>query len=174
MAQELEALRQTIASHPAPAANSPQPAATDPGAPPSAGAPPPAQPSPIVSPQRAFDTSNDDYSAGRFELAVQGFQQFLQQFPRTPQAGTAEFYIGMSYYNLNKWGDARDAFLKVINDYPQTQGTIVPDAYYKLGQTYERLNQSDAAKKAYEAAVQKFPGSLSALSSQALQRLNKR
>ena len=44
----------------------------------------------------------------------------------------------------------------------------------KLGQVYEALNQVDNAKKAYEAAVQKFPGPPSALSSQALQRLTRR
>jgi len=121
-----------------------------------------------------FDTSLDDYTAGRYDLAIQGFQGFVQTFPRAPQAGAAMYNIGMSYYNTNKWPEARDSFLKVINDYPQAQGTAVPDAYYKLGQTYERLNQIDNAKKAYEAAVQKFPGNPSALASQALQRLNKR
>ena len=50
--------------------------------------------------------------------------------PATPM-----FNIGMSYYNQSKWTEARDAFLKVITDYPQAQGTAVPDAYYKLGQS---------------------------------------
>jgi tol-pal system protein YbgF len=126
-----------------------------------------------MSPQRMYDTSFDDYQAGRYDLAIQGFQGFVQAFPKAPQAGSAMYNVGMSYYNLNKWPEARDAFLKVINDYPTAQGTTVPDAYYKLGQAYERLKQIDNAKKAYEAAVQKFPGNPSALSSQSLQRLNK-
>jgi TolA-binding protein len=176
MAQELETLRQAIAAQP-----SPQPAATAPvgidplG--PAAGAPPAQQPPssipPGTSPQRMYETSLDDYMAGRLPLAIQGFQSFVQAFPRAPQTGTAVYNIGMSYYGLNQWPEARDAFLKVINDYPQAQGTVVPDAYYKLGQTYERLNQVENAKKAYEAAVQKFPGNPSALSAQALQRLNR-
>ena len=177
MSQELEALRQSIASQPA----SPGAAATpvtDPSLPPGTAAPPvPAPPSsvpPGTSPQRMFDTSLDDYTAGRYELAIQGLQGFIQAFPRTPQAGAAQFTIGMSYYNQNKWTEARDAFQKVITDYPQAQGTTVPDSYYKLGQTFERLNQIDAAKKMYEAAVQKFPGPPSVLSSQALQRLTRR
>ena len=123
-----------------------------------------------------YDTSYDDYQAGRYDLAIQGFQGFVQAFPKVlPQAANAEYNIGASYYNLNNWNEARDAFLKVINDYPQAQGTVVPDSYYKLGQTYERLNQIDNAKKAYEAAAQKFPGTqTAALASQALQRLNRR
>jgi TolA-binding protein len=180
MGQELESLRQTIASQPAgqPVQGS-TPAATDPALAPPAGAQPPQPATPPasvpqgMSPQRTFDTSFDDYQAGRYDLAILGFQGFVQAFPRAPQAGSAMYNIGMSYFNLPapKYAEARDAFLKVINDYPTAQGTTVPDAYYKLGQTYERLKQIDNAKKAYEAAVQKFPGNPSALSSQALQRL---
>jgi tol-pal system protein YbgF len=177
MAQELEALRQTVASQPGlpavttpPVTGAPAPAGggTQPGPPPSSSVPA------GMSPQRMYETSYDDYTAGRFPIAIDGFRMFVQQFPRLPQAANAVYNIGMSYYNVNKWNEARDAFLKVINEYPDAQGTTLPDAYYKLGQTYERLNQVENAKKAYEAAVQKFPGNPSTLSGQALQRLNRR
>ena len=181
MSQELESLRHTIASLPAPQAVVTQPAGvTDPslapvpGAPPVPSAPAPAAATPSGSPQRMFETSLDDYMAGRFDMAIQGFQGFVQSFARAPQAGSAVYNIGMSYYGMSKWPEARDAFLKVINDYPQAPATVVPDAYYKLGQTYERLNQIDNAKKVYETAVQKFPGAPSALSSQSLSRLTRR
>lgn len=178
MAQELEAMRQTIASQPSPQPVAPAPLGTDSALNP-AGAPPAQQPAPTVpagtSPARMYETSYDDYTAGRFELAIQGFQGFLQAFPRVPQAGSAMYNIGMSYYNLNQWNESRDAFLKVINEYPQAQGTAVPDSYYKLGQSYERLSQVENAKKAYEAAAQKYPGTQTAeLARQALQRLNRR
>ena len=104
-----------------------------------------------------FDTSLDDYTAGRYDLAIQGLQGFIQAFPRTPQAGAAQFNIGMWYYNQNKWTEARDAFLKVITDYPQAQGTTVPDSYYKLGQTFERLNQIDTAKKMSRSGGPEIP-----------------
>jgi tol-pal system protein YbgF len=176
IAQELEALRQTIASQPPPqvtAANPPiDPALSSPG-----GAPP-VQPTmtapPGTSPQRMYETSMDDYTAGRYDLAIQGFQGFLQLFGKLPQAAGATYNIGMSYYNQGKWAEARDSFLKVINDYPQAQGSTLPDAYFKLGQAYEKLNQIDNARKAYEAAVQKFPGPPSTLSSQSLLRLKGR
>ena len=177
MGQELESLRQTIASQPTtPPVAVPQPL-TDPNVPP--GAPPPSvqqppSPPPGISPQRMYETSMDDFAAGRYDLAIQGFQAFVQAFPRAPQAGAAMYNIGMSYYNSNKWPEARDAFLKVVTDYPQAPAPVVPDSYYKLGQSYERLNQIDAAKRTYEAAVQKFPGAPSALAAQSLQRLTKR
>jgi TolA-binding protein len=180
MSQDLEALRQAIASQPAPQSVAAPPIGSDPAVPGTGAAPvptptaPPSSPPAGMSPLRMYETSYDDYTAGRLDLAIQGMQGFIQAFPKTPQAAAAQFTIGMSYYSQNKWPEARDAFQKVITDYPQAQGTTVPDAHYKLGQTFERLNQIDAAKKMYEAAVQKFPGLPSVLSSQALQRLNRR
>src|SRR5262245_164841 len=177
VSQEIESLRQAIVSSQsgAPALTQPTVNPTDPNAaaapttqPPAGGLPP------GISPQRAYDTSYDDYTAGRYDLAIQGFQAFIQSFPRMATAAAAASNIGLSYDNLSKWSEARDAFQKVITDYPQ-QTNRVSDAYYKLGQTYERLNQVDDAKKAYEAVVQKYPGSGAyALANQALQRLNRR
>jgi TolA-binding protein len=180
MAQELESLRQSIASQPAtqplsPGAQVTDPALTSPvGAAPPPSAPPVSTVPPGTSAQRMFETSYDDYSAGRHDMAIQGFQGFVQAFPRHPMAAAALYNIGMSNFSLSKWPEARDSFLRVINEYPQAQGSAVPDAYFKLGSTYEKLNQPENAKKAYEAAIQKFPGPPSAMSSQALSRLTRR
>jgi tol-pal system protein YbgF len=176
MSQELEALRQTIASQPAPQAAAVVPPAggdTALGAP-APAAPPATAPPAGVSPQRMYDASLDDYMAGRYPIAIEGFANFIQTFPKAPQAGGAMYNIGMSHFSQRKMPEARDAFLKVINDYPTAPGNTVPDAYYKLGQVYEAMNQIDNAKKAWEAAVQKFPGPPSALSAQALTRVNRR
>lgn len=174
VSQEINALREAIASQPPSQAAGPP--STDPSAP--AGAtPPPTQaagPPVGVSPQRMFEASYDDYTSGRYDLAIQGFQGFIQTFPRTPFAADAQYNIGMSYYAQSKWPDARDAFQKVISDYPQSAERL-PEAYYKLGQTFERLNQLDNAKRAYETIIQKYPASFHANQARpALDRLNRR
>jgi len=182
VSQEVDALRQTIASMPPPQApapvTQPSPAGTDPGAaaPVTPSAPPPSTPAPPpgVSAQRMYDTSYDDFSAGRYDLAIRGFENFIQTFPRGQPAANAQFNIGAAYYNLSKWAEARDAFLKVTTNYPN-EADVNAQAFFKLGQTYERLNQLDAAKKAYETVVQKYPTSFQATqASGALQRLNRR
>jgi len=173
VSQEIEAVRQALTSSSAPQAAVP-PAGTDPNAPTPAGTVPPPVTTPgTVSPQRMYEASYDDYTAGRYDLAIQGFQGFIQAFPRLAQASDAQYNIGMSYYNQNKWPDARDAFQKVISDYPQS--SVVPDAYYKLGQTFERLTQVDNAKRAYDTVVQKYSNTFAASQArQALDRLNRK
>ena len=180
VSQEIDALRQAIASQPPPQAAAP--VGTVPGAEPGAGATPPAPtpsapPPPGLSPQRMYETSFDDYSAGRYDLAIQGFQAYVQAFPRTPNAANAQYNIGMSYFNQGKWGEARDAFQRVISEYPQMDDRVA-EAYYKLGSTFEQLKQVDNAKRAYETLVQKYPsasgGFPASQARQALDRLNKK
>ncbi len=175
VAQEIDALRQAIASQPAPV-----PAGTPPGT--ATGTEPgtsPQTPTPAVtptgvSPQRMFDASYDDYTSGRYDLAIQGFQSFIQLFPRLTQAADAQYNIGMSYFNQNKWAEARDAFQKTIQDYPQATERVA-DAYYKLGQSFEQLKQIDNAKRAYETLIQRFPTAFTATQAkQALDRLNRK
>jgi TolA-binding protein len=178
VAQEIQALRQAIASQPpsqvmVPA---PPPAGTDPGAAPPASTQPPASTVPIgVSPQKMFDSAYDDFTSNRYETAIQGFELFIQTFPRLPQAAAAQFNIGASYYNMgNHWNEARDAFLLVTTQYPQDADNNA-QAFFKLGQTYEQMKQVDAAKKAYQTVMQKYPASFQATqANQAFQRLTGR
>jgi len=175
VAQEIQALRQAIASSPAPAAVTPVPAGSDPGTSP-AGSPSTPPTVPIgVSPQRMFESAYDDFTSNRYETAIKGFELFIQTFPRLPQAAAAQFNIGSSYYNMgNRWNEALAAFQLVTTQYPQ-DAEMNPQAYFKIGQTYEQLKQIDNAKKAYETVVQKYPTSFQATqAAQALQRLNRR
>jgi tol-pal system protein YbgF len=169
MTQELDALRQTIASLPAPLQASPSPtgAATQPpigdpalpaggsSAPPATAPAPAVAPPPGVSPARMYDNAFADYTAAQYDLAVLGFETFIKMFPRHDKSDDAQLGIGNSLYGAGKYRDAVVAYQKVINDYPQTDS--VPAAYYKLGQTHEQLKQFDLAKKAYETLMQKHP-----------------
>jgi TolA-binding protein len=177
VAQEIQALRQAIASAPSPQTLAPAPTGGD-TTPPSGSQPAsPTTPTvPIgVSPQRMFDSAYDDFTSNRYETAIKGFELFIQTFPRLPQAAAAQFNIGASYYNMgNHWNEARDAFLLVTTQYPQDADNNA-QAFFKLGQTYEQMKQVDAAKKAYQTVMQKYPASFQATqANQALQRLTGR
>jgi tol-pal system protein YbgF len=187
VSQEIDALRQAMASQPQPAPVI-SPGSQGPGASGTgginAGTPTPMTPAggnpgvppPGVSAQRMYESSFDDYTAGRYDLAIQGFQNFIAVFARAPQAPDAQYNIGQSYYQQSKYPEARDAYQKVVTDYAQTaQPSTLADAYYKLGMTYERLNQIDAAKQTYQTVVQKYATTSSAtLANSALQRLNRK
>jgi tol-pal system protein YbgF len=175
--QELESIRQTIASQPAApvAVTPPTDPAADPGA---AGAAPPAPspaptagtPPPNVSPQRTYDSAYSDYAAGQYELAIVGFQTFLKFFPRHMSADDAQLNIGNSLYNGGKYREAVVEYQKVISDFPSTDS--VPAAHYKLGLTYMALKQNDLARKQFETVIKSFERSSEAtLAKQSLDRI---
>jgi tol-pal system protein YbgF len=181
VSQELEAVRQAVASGTSPTAAAAAPG-QEPGAPPvtEPGAAPanpataavsttPPGSAPLISPQRMYDNAYSDYMAGQYEIAIQGFNAFIASFPRSDKADDAQLNIGNALYAAGKYGEAVDAFQKVIANYPQ--GDSVAIAHYKMGLTYEALKQPDLARKAFETVVQKYPTAYEAIL--AKQRLEK-
>lgn len=160
VSQELEAVRQAVASMPAPSAAAAP--AVNPGAPgdqpPAANVPPVATasgPAPLISPQKMFENAYADYTGGQYELAIVGFNTYIASFPKSDKADDAQLNIGNALYAAGKYRDAIDSFQKVITNYASSDS--VPLAYYKMGLTYTELRQYDLARKAFETVVQKYP-----------------
>jgi len=162
MTQELQSLRQTVASLPPPAPVLTLPAPGDPptgdpaavpGVP--VAAPPPTGPGPSnVSPTVMWDRVYAVYTAGQWDLAVDGFQAYIRTFPTSPQADDAQLYIGHSLYNAGKYNEAVTALQRVISNYPQSDS--VPAAYYKIGLAYEAMKQFEPARKAFETVIKNY------------------
>ena len=172
LSQEVEALRVAIPPMPPPITQ----LLTDPetglplATPPAAVATPPAALSPGVSPQRMYDTAWADYTNGQWALAIQGFEAYIDTFPRSELADDAQFYIGQTHYADGQFEVAVTAFEQVLLNYPD--GDIVPEASYKRGLALDRLGESDRARQAFELVVKNHPDStMATLAQQALDRL---
>lgn len=174
MTQELEAMRQTIASQPQltvpPATGDPTTGTVTPGTVP---APAPG-PVPVIAPQKIYDNAWADYSAGQYDLAIEGFETFIKTSPRSELADDAQLNIGNALYAAGKFQDAVAAYQKVTANYAQSNS--VPSAYYKMGLSYQSLKQDDLARKALETVIKNYPDALAeaALARQALERMNKK
>src|SRR4030095_8361150 len=120
-------IRQAI---PEPAAFAPapvNPSTTDatgtpavPGGPATATPPPMATATPPtgIQPQRLWQSSYADYTAGNYALAVQGFESYLKYFPKGSQAHEAQLYIGEALALEKKDAEAVVAYERVIANYP--------------------------------------------------------
>ncbi len=166
LSQEVDSLRDAIASMPAPTPPPTDPLAAggvaDPSAAGATGGTPavpvvppattPAAGGPnALSPSRLYDLAWADYTAGNYDLAVEGFSSYVRSFPRSEFADNAQYYIGESYYQRGKLAEAVDAFGRVISTYAKSD--VAGQAYYKQGLCYERLNQPDRARQAYDYLV---------------------
>jgi tol-pal system protein YbgF len=167
LTQEVDALRQSVqqlSTLPAAAAAAPP---VDPDAPPTDGVPPVAPPPPPAaplaagaSPQRLYDSAYADYTAGQFDLAVQGFESFIKSFPRSEQADDAQVYIGNSYLQAGRYEKAVEAYDLAIRTYPS--GNLLPDAWYKKGVALLDLKQPARATEAFEYVAKNYPESSAA------------
>ena len=130
-----------------------------------AGPPAPTVPvGPGVSPQRMYDTAWADYTTGQWALAIQGFEAYIETFPRSELADNAQFYIGQTYFADGRFEDAVVAFDHVLAGYPE--GDAVPEASYKLGEALNRLGEADRAKATFAFVVENYPGSTMAILAQ--------
>lgn len=183
---ELETMRQELTAQrtlltqiialltPAPAATDPAAAAgvADPTAPPVTTAPPPTVPPPPQNPQRAFDSAFGDYARGDFEMAIRGFEYYVEKFPTSPDASKARFHIGESYYSKGSYKEAVAAYEQVITIHKGTDWE--PMALYKQGLAYEQLGQTERAKANWELVRRSFPDSSAfMLATQGLARIIK-
>lgn len=141
----------------------PQPAATptDPTAP--AGTQPPVRaPGIPPSPGEYYNTAFGYFFAGNFDSAIESLTDAIKRFPESPEAARAQLTIGEAYQSMGGHdADALAAFGLVIKNYKDPE--VLPDAYLKQGDAYERLGQKESARKSYEDVRKLYPNSSAAI-----------
>ncbi|MBN2537444.1 tol-pal system protein YbgF [candidate division WOR-3 bacterium] len=137
--------------------------------PPDSGAVGPDSLRPALDPDQLYNTAYLDFTRGNYRVAVAGLEQYLQMFPDSEMADNALYWIGECWYSLGELGKAEEEFKNVLIRYPT--GNKVPAATYKLGLVYLAQNREDAARRQFEAVVEKYPGSTEAKLAQ--ERLNR-
>ncbi len=136
-----------------PPAVTPAQAGAQPGT--QAAAPAPTPPAPTMSPQEAYSIAYNDYLKGNYDLAVESFKLYRQQFPESPLADNALYWIGECRYSQRKFEEAIDAFDELILKYPQ--GDKVAAAYLKKGLSFIELGRKAEALAALKLLVAKYP-----------------
>lgn len=109
---------------------------------------------PDITPTSAYNLAYNDYLNGRYELAVAGFQRFLQDFPATSLAPNAQYWLGESYYSMKDHARAMQAFEKVITDHPHSEK--VAAALYKLGLAAAETGNTNKAREYLKRVLQDF------------------
>jgi tol-pal system protein YbgF len=112
-------------------------------------------PAPTMSPQEAYSVAYNDYLKGNYDLAVDSFKLYRQQFPQSPLADNALYWIGECRYSQKKFEEAIDAFDELIVAYPQ--GDKAAAAHLKKGLSFIELGRKPEALAALKLLVAKYP-----------------
>ncbi len=124
-----------------------------------------------ATPQESYQAAYLDFSKGRYTLAIPALREFVRRFPDSPQADSAQYAIGESYFSLARASassgqadksrqeleQAVQEFRKVMVNYPR--GNKVPTALYKEALALTELKQTTLAQARLQYLLDHFPQS---------------
>jgi tol-pal system protein YbgF len=169
VAEAVEALKVQMAplvgglpsSPPSPsvAAGGPGAEGAAPGA--SGGAPAAAAPvTPAPAPRELYSQAYADYARGNYDLAIQGFGEYIRNYPGTDFTDNAQYWIGECLYGKRLYAEAIEAWNTLFKDYAASDK--LPDGRVKKGMALERLGRKSQALVEYRYVVDRFPNSQAA------------
>ncbi|MBK5294559.1 MAG: tetratricopeptide repeat protein [Acidobacteriia bacterium] len=109
-----------------------------------------------ASPTTLFDNAMRDKIAGKHDIAILQFNDYLKWFPNTDQACEAQFHIGEIHANKVELEPAIQAFDAVLEKYPSTCSKV-PDAQFMKGRALARSGQRTAAATEFRELLKKYP-----------------
>lgn len=130
-------------------------------------------PAPVVpsgNPMETYNAAYRDYQRGNFDLAIEGFTEFVAENPGSDLADNAAYWIGESLFSQKKYREAIRQFDDVVTKYPRSDK--VPGALLKKGYAYITLGERAQGIVQLQYVVHEHPNSQEAsLARQRLQQL---
>jgi tol-pal system protein YbgF len=90
-----------------------------------------------------------------YPAAEEALKTFVAQHPKDALAGSAQYWLGETYYARGRYAEAASAFAEGYKNYPK--GTKSPDELLKLGMSLARANQKQNACVAFSQLDHDFP-----------------
>lgn len=140
-------------------ANLPAAGAAQQGMAPGGAAQQPAQPQ-APPPDILYNNALRDYTAGKYDLAAQEFNDFLKFYPNTELAGNSQFYLADILYRQGKYEDAINAYNVVLEQY--AEGNKAPAAQLKKGYALLELGRRSQGVRELNSLITRYPRSMEA------------
>ena len=119
---------------------------------------------PLARPDDLWRIAFSDYSAGNNDLAIAGYQEFLQKFSTDPRAAEAHLQIGNALVAQKKFDDAINEYDIVLQKYPENDKSKT--ALLKKGLAQAEATQPQQAIATLNEVVKRFPNTSEATSAQ--------
>ncbi len=108
-----------------------------------------------VSEQRSFDAAMAQFKAGDYKAATPAFTNFLSNYPQSAFAGSAQYWLGFSYFAQRDFRNAITNMQQVVKNYPDHPKAA--DALLNIASCHIELKEKPAAKKVLESVLAKYP-----------------
>jgi tol-pal system protein YbgF len=130
------------------------PPPTTPG--PGNSAPTAVQPPPGVSAESTYQNAQRDYQNGRYDLALEGYSDFLKYFDKSDLAPNAQFWIGSILRQKKDYEGALKAFDLVLEKYPENLKSA--DARLSKAQVLVLLGRRTDAVQEFKEITERYKG----------------
>lgn len=132
-----------------------QPPLPQPGLPPRTAGVSPTLP-PSQTPKDEYDLGYGYVLRKDYALAEETLRGFLQKYPSDPMAAEAQYWLGESLFQRQRYRDAAESFLKVTTGYGNNASKGA-EGLLRLGQSLAALKEREAACAAFGEVNRKYP-----------------
>ncbi len=88
-----------------------------------------------------------------YQKALERYQEIVANYPRSPSAMLAQYYIGNCYFELKNYDEAAKAYRKFIEKYHESRD-LTALVYERLGYTALRQGRTQEALDAFKKIVE--------------------
>jgi tol-pal system protein YbgF len=106
-------------------------------------------------PDKLFKSSYMDLTLGNYDLAIQGFKNYLVRYPNATNIQAAHYYLGDAYYKKSRYLEAVAEYQTVIKDYSRSR--LTPAAYLKSGYCYQQLGEKQLGERTFRELISIYP-----------------
>ena len=110
---------------------------------------------PSATPKDEYDMAYGYVLHKDYALAEQAFRDFLRKYPDERMVPDAQYWLGETLFQRQRYRDAAESFLAVSTKFEHSGKA--PDALLRLGQSLAALNQKEAACATLAEVGRKFP-----------------
>ena len=108
------------------------------------------------SPDELYRSAYEDYMRGNYDLAAEGFGEYIRRWPNTELTDNALYWIGECYDAQEKPEEALTTFTKVLEDYPTSDKAAA--AQLKKGLIYLKMGDQGQGVVNLQYVVYEHPG----------------
>jgi tol-pal system protein YbgF len=110
---------------------------------------------PSNSPKDEYDLAYGYVLRKDYALAEETFRVFLKKYPSDRMVADANYWLGETLFQRQRYHDAAESFLTVSTKYDTS--ARAPDALLRLGQSLAALNEKEAACATLGEIGRKYP-----------------
>lgn len=115
------------------------------------------RPAASPSPSDLFAQATADYQRGQFEMAREGFQEYVDTYAKSDLSDDALYWAGECYLAQKKAKEAIGVFDRLFKVYPQSDKSAA--AHFKKGLAHLELGEKAQAIVQLQFVVHEYPGS---------------